>query len=100
MTECKFCDSCGGVKTYAHQAALPLRGRVQGIDWCIHHIVAALNAGNVTTVASCCGHKKMHGRIDLEDGRVLIVVDKNKADEIDQEVWQAEQHQKHPSAVG
>lgn len=73
LKPCAHCDSCGGTKTYANQACLPIKGRVRGIDWCIHHIVAALNAGGVETVASCCGHGKQDGRIDLADGRVLIV---------------------------
>ena len=46
---------------------MPLGGRVQCIDFCIHHIVAALNAGGIRTVASCCGHEKMPGRIDLKE---------------------------------
>ena len=54
---------------------MPLNGRVQCIDYCIHHIVAALNAGGVRTVASCCGHGKMKGNIMLEDGRTLIILD-------------------------
>ena len=52
---------------------MPIGGRVQCIDFCIHHIVAALNAGGVRTTASCCGHRKMKGNIILEDGRVLII---------------------------
>ncbi len=52
---------------------MPLNGKVQCIDYCIHHIVAALNAGGVRTVGSCCGHKMMKGNIILEDGRVLII---------------------------
>lgn len=73
MPGCDKCDGCGSAKTYANQACLPLNGKVQCIDWCIHQIVAALNAGGVRTVASCCGHGKMDGRIDLEDGRVLVI---------------------------
>ena len=72
---CEFCDSPGGEKTFRNQVCLPLGGRVQCIDYCIHQIVAALNAGGVRTVASCCGHEgDMPGRIDLGDGRVLIIV--------------------------
>lgn len=52
---------------------LPLNGRVRCIDLCIHHIVAALNAGGIATVACCCGHGAQAGRIDLEDGRVLVI---------------------------
>ena len=73
MSGCDRCDECGGKETYANQALLPLNGRVRSIDWCIHHIVAALNAGGVETVACCCGHGEREGRIDLADGRVLKI---------------------------
>lgn len=63
---------------------MPLYGKVQCIDYCIHQIVAALNAGGMRTIASCCGHGKMPGRIDLKDGRILVIYDKADA----QEVWQ------------
>jgi hypothetical protein len=52
---------------------MPINGRVYGIDWCIHHIVAALNAANIATVASCCGHGKQDGSIVLADGRELCI---------------------------
>ncbi len=60
---------------------MPLNGRVQCIDLCIHQIVAALNAGGIPTVASCCGHGKMKGNIILEDGRVLIIQQEPKSTE-------------------
>ncbi len=44
---------------------MPINGRVQCIDFCIHNIIAALNAGGVRTAASCCGHGKIPGRIDF-----------------------------------
>ena len=81
---CQLCDSPGGARTYENQVSMPLNGRVRCIDFCIHRIVAALNAGGVRTVASCCGHEKMPGRIDLEDGRILAIV--RNADQV---VWQA-----------
>lgn len=74
---CEHCDTFGGEKTYKNQACLPLNGRVVCIDWCIHQIVAALNAGGVRTVACCCGHGRMPGRIDLEDGRILTISSPN-----------------------
>ena len=70
---CDYCDELGGIKTYKNQAKMPINGRVQCIDWCIHHIVAALNAGGVQTTDSCCGHEKMPGYIALKDGRVLAI---------------------------
>jgi hypothetical protein len=73
MSACDRCDTFGGEKTFANQACVPLSGRVVCIDWCIHHIVAALNAGGVQTVASCCGHGRIPGRVDLADGRVLSI---------------------------
>lgn len=71
--KCERCDGPGSAMTYANQALLPIKGRVIGIDWCIHHIVAALNAAGIETVASCCGHGTQPGRIDLADGRVLVL---------------------------
>ena len=81
---CKHCDSVGGRKTVRGQVNMPINGKVQCIDYCIHHIVAALNAGGVHTVASCCGHRKIPGRIDLEDGRTIVIVE-----DPDQLVWQS-----------
>jgi hypothetical protein len=54
---------------------MPINGRLRGIDFCIADIVAALNAANITTVASCCGHnpEEIAGIISLEDGRRLLV---------------------------
>ena len=75
---CKYCDGCGGEKTYANQVCMPINGRVVTIDRCIHDIVAALNAGGIRTVSSCCGHKETYGSIiikgkddNLEELRIL-----------------------------
>ena len=57
----------------AGQVCMPINSRVICIDYCIHHLVAALNAGGVRTVASCCGHGIAPGRIDLEDGRLITI---------------------------
>jgi hypothetical protein len=67
------CDGPGGIKTIDDQVPMPLGGRVQCIDKCIAHIVAALNAAGIETMASCCGHGKIDGRIDLADGRYLVI---------------------------
>ena len=69
----KKCAPDCEVGVFRHHVTMPLGGRVQCIDQCIAHIVAALNAGGVETIASCCGHGRMPGRIDLTDGRVLII---------------------------
>lgn len=59
------------------QADLSHTGRarlaLKGIDRCIAPIVKALNEAGVTTTQSCCGHGKGDGRIDLADGRILII---------------------------
>jgi len=68
-------DKCCDLGTYDHQVCMPIMGRVCGIDYCISHIVAALNAGGVETVASCCGHGKMPSIISLDDGRQLAIFD-------------------------
>lgn len=74
---CERCDTFGGQKTYDNQVLMPLNGRAVCIDWCIHHLVAALNAAGLHTVACCCGHGDMPGRIDLEDGRILTITRPN-----------------------
>ena len=88
---CGYCDGPGGQETIKNQVLMPIGRRVEGIDWCIHRIVAALNAGGVRTVACCCGHRRIPVRIDLEDGRTLIIVD-----DPDQVVWQAGEQKKQP----
>lgn len=53
---------------------MPICGRVRGIDFCIADIVSALNAANITTIASCCGHgNEQLAVISLQDGRELRV---------------------------
>jgi hypothetical protein len=52
---------------------MAIKGRRQDVDFCIADIVAALNAANIRTEASCCGHGKRPGSIILEDGRWVAV---------------------------
>lgn len=44
-------------------------------DPCIAPLVKALNAAGLETVASCCGHNALPGRITLRSGETLIVAD-------------------------
>jgi hypothetical protein len=67
-------DKCCEIGTYECQVPMPIKGRRQDIDFCIADIVAALNAANIMTVASCCGHGKMPANIVLEDGRELSII--------------------------
>ena len=64
---------CCDFGTYGCQVPMPLNGRLQSIDYCIADIVAALNAANITTVASCCGHGKIPASIVLEDQREIAI---------------------------
>jgi hypothetical protein len=65
---------CTPVGGYLCQVPMPLNGRLQCIDFCIADIVAALNAANIKTVASCCGHgDESKSSVMLEDGRELLV---------------------------
>ena len=73
---CDKCDGPGGAVTYANQVSMPLNGVVRHIDYCIHRLVAALNAGpdySTRTTLSCCGHERMPGHITLADGRELMI---------------------------
>lgn len=44
-------------------------------DPCIAPLVAALNAADTPTIASCCGHDHRPGSITLADGRQLLIMD-------------------------
>ena len=66
-------DKCCECGSYDHQVPTHIKGRRQDIDLCIADLVAALNAANITTVWSCCGHGKIDGKIGLEDGRELTI---------------------------
>jgi len=68
---------CCVVGSYNCQVPMPIQGRIQGVDYCIADLVAALNAANIVTVASCCGHNQQEGSILLEDGRSLIIRNTN-----------------------
>lgn len=65
---------CCDIGSYDCQVPMPLNGRLQSVDYCIADIVAALNACNIKTMASCCGHGFSEtGSIMLEDGREILV---------------------------
>jgi len=74
-------DKCCEMGSYECQISMPINGRVRGIDFCIADIVAALNAANIKTIASCCGHDKINGSIVLEDGRELTILVRKKGEE-------------------
>ena len=103
--DCDRCDGPGGEVTYANQVSMPLDGRVRCIDWCIHRIIAALNSGPVSarTMASCCGHGRMPGRITLEDGRELMIFPDEQtfkeAWELQRPLWQGREHHQQPSTL-
>ena len=48
--------------------------RDKDIDACIADLVGAIQAAGIDMRASCCGHGKGVGRIELQDGRTLIVI--------------------------
>ena len=69
---------CEWQSDWSHQVPMPINGKVRCIDSCIAHIVAALNAANVQTIASCCGHRHRPGSIILEDGREILICKNSK----------------------
>lgn len=66
-------DECCDFGEYKCTVPMPINGRRRDIDICIADIVAALNAANILTAASCCGHGKIQGDIRLADGRRLEI---------------------------
>lgn len=47
-----------------------------GIDSCIAPFVDALQKGGIDMRASCCGHGEAPGTIHLQDGRILMIIDR------------------------
>ena len=68
-------EKCCDFGEFKCTVPMPILGRLRDVDYCISDIVAALNAGGVNTVASCCGHDKIYATIILEDGRAIVVMD-------------------------
>jgi len=66
-------QNCCETGSYECQIPMPINRRLEYIDYCIADIVAALNAAGITTLASCCGHGKQDGNIELQDGRALYI---------------------------
>ena len=64
---------CCAMGTYECQVPMAINGRRQDVDYCVADVVAALNAANIRTVASCCGHGQTQGVVSLEDGRTLKI---------------------------
>ena len=86
-----FCGSCEDVEPYENHERLLLNGRVRGIDFYIHHIVVALNAGRIETMTCCYSHQKNPGRMTLVDDRELVIYDKKAVRRKFYVVWQAGQ---------
>jgi tRNA(Phe) wybutosine-synthesizing methylase Tyw3 len=69
---------CCAIQTYEHTVPMAIAGRRQDVDLCISDIVAALNAANIVTTNSCCGHGIHIATILLEDGREIFISNKKK----------------------
>jgi len=67
--------NCCNVGSYECAIPMLISGRRRDVDLCIADIITALNAANIKTTASCCGHKQSPGNILLEDNRVLIIIE-------------------------
>lgn len=80
MIRFKKPDKCCSPGEYTCQIPMPLNGRRQDIDLCVAEYVAALNAANIPTIASCCGHGITEGSICLEDGNVFFIKPFNEKD--------------------
>lgn len=69
---------CCNMGDHTHTVPMPIGGRSVDIDFCIADIVAALNAANIKTIASCCGHNKQSASIVLDDGRSMTLTNPSR----------------------
>ena len=56
--------------------------KTKDVDRCIAPLVVALNEVGMTTVASCCGHGRLPGRITLVDHRDILIVPEDKTERV------------------
>ena len=56
-----------------------IRWKAAQIDSCIAPIVNALQEGGIDMRGSCCGHNEVSGQIALQDGRLLVALNKEDA---------------------
>lgn len=54
-------------------AMVPIRGVRGECDPCLLPMVQALVDAGMPTIASCCGHGRVLGRVTLADGRELLI---------------------------
>lgn len=66
---------CCAIGSYECSVPMAINGRRQDVDYCLADIIAALNAANIPTIASCCGHSKADAVISLADGREMTIKD-------------------------
>ena len=41
-----------------NHSKIEIDGRRLKVDWCLRHLLVAINNGNMETLGSCCGHGK------------------------------------------
>lgn len=76
-------DTMVRVKVPAHLSSTgEAKWREFGIDSCIAPIVKALQEAGIDMTGSCCGHGKSPGRIDLVDGRTIVILPKGVSVEV------------------
>lgn len=72
--------NCEPVGTYAHTVPMCVnRSHVVEIDYCVARLVAALEAGGLRSIASCCGHGKMPPTVLLEDRTYVVLLTEEEA---------------------
>ena len=75
---CKCCE----MGSYECQVPMPINGRRQEIDLCVADMVAAMNAANIITDASCCGHGYLPPTIITEKDEWWVKLTREQAIEV------------------
>jgi hypothetical protein len=74
-------DRCCDCGTYEHYVPMCVHDKVVYVDYCVARMVAALAAGGLRPMASCCGHGKMPPSVLLEDGTWILALTRKQGKE-------------------
>jgi hypothetical protein len=74
-------QKCCDFGTNEHCVPLSVHNKVVYVDYCVARLVAALEAGGMNPIASCCGHGIQPPTVLLDDDTWVMVLTRKQGEE-------------------